>query len=61
MVRQGSKPAYFVDKIGVVLETFLDTPIFGGGAGDGGGGSQEGDGEAYGVICADGQEVLEDD
>lgn len=26
MVRQGSKPAYSVEKIGVVLETVLDTP-----------------------------------
>ena len=28
MVRQGSKPLCFVDKIRVILETLLDTPIF---------------------------------
>ena len=28
MVRQGLKTLCSVDKIGVILETFLDTPIF---------------------------------
>jgi len=37
MVRQASEMACFGDKIGVVLETLLDTPIFWVGAGDGGG------------------------
>ena len=61
MVRQASKTACFGNKIGVVLETLLDTPIFGVGADDGRGGRQEGDGQAYGAIGSNGSEVLEDD
>ncbi len=34
-LRQALKTACFGDKIGVVLETLLDTPIFGVGADDG--------------------------
>ncbi len=60
-VRQGLKTLCFGDKIGVVLETLLDTPIFGVGADDGGGGRQEGDDEADGVVGANGKEVFEDD
>ncbi len=54
MGRQGLKTLCFGDKIGVILETLLDTPIFGVGADDGGGGRQERDGQADGVIRADG-------
>ena len=60
-LRQALKTACFGDKIGVVLDTLLDTPIFGVGADDGGGSRQEGDGEADGLIRADSEEVFEDD
>ncbi len=50
MVRQGLKTLCFVDKMGVISETLLDTPIFGVCADETGGGRQEGDGETDGVI-----------
>ena len=60
-LRQALETACFGDKMGVVLETLLDTPVFGVGADDGGGSRQEGDGEADGACFGDGQEVFEDD
>ena len=60
-VRQGLKVLCLGDKIGVISETLLDTPIFGVCADDGGGDRQERDGEADGVVCADGEEIFEDD
>ncbi len=61
MGRQGLKVLCFGDKIGVISETLLDTPIFGVCADERGGGRQEGDGETDGVIRSDSQKVFEDD
>ncbi len=45
--RQVLKTACFGYKMVVVLETLLDTPIFGVGADDGEGGRQEGDVQVF--------------
>ena len=53
-VSQGSKSPCSVEKRGVVLETLLDTPVLGVGVDAGGGSVKERDGEADGVVRADG-------
>ena len=59
MVRQALKTACFGDKIGVVSDTLLDTPILGLVRMMGEGGAKKE--MANGVVRADGEEVFEDD